>query len=73
MTLGETLAETHFFTRAGIKMSTAMGQSIILTHENSHIFFDTPFKRCCGVFCSNLIFIMKKSRKLKKYENSNLK
>ena len=47
-------------------MLTAKGQSIILTRENSHIFFDTPFERCYGLFCSNFMFSIKKRLKVKK-------
>ena len=31
-----------------------------LTRENSDIIFDIPFKRRYGLFCSNLMFTMKK-------------
>ena len=46
-------------------------QSIILTRENSRIFFDTSFKWWYELFCSNLIFSMKKMLNVKKSDNGN--
>ena len=42
-------------------MLAAKSQLIILTRKNSHIFFDIPFERCFGLFCSNSIFTRKKN------------
>ena len=53
------------------KMFAVKRQSIILTRENSRIFFDTSFKWWHGLFCSNLIFTMKKMLNVKKSDNGD--
>ena len=47
-------------------MFAAKGQSIILTRKNSHILFDTSFKRCYGLHYSNFKFTIKKNLEVEK-------